>query len=290
MEDNLYQYDILKSGIQKYIRRSVEDKALLCLAKLLKLYSNSRQWFNLVKRLGVIACEDITIANLSAIYYVMRNIITICNGSTDYSSMTFETKYKLLAPLVLILCKSEKCRITDHIYHGIYSKIEDIPKITEIIDGNTVTKELSLDECIELRHDGLIYYWIFADKQQILDKIKKKMSTIKNIENYFDTLDINAKNVREGFLMYYVFILTYVHNISFEKIEYEVNIDLYNYNGEENFIIDDYVIDKHTSLGRTRGKNIHDFINNGSFVYPESNLTNQCYKQIYNDALVKKFA
>ncbi len=123
MEDNLYNYDILKSGIQKYIRRSIKDKALLCLAKLLRIYQTHRQWNNLVKRLGVIACEDISIANISGIYYVMRNILQICNSTTHYYNMTFDDKYKLLAPLIIILCESEKCRITDHIYHGVYSKI-----------------------------------------------------------------------------------------------------------------------------------------------------------------------
>ena len=115
------------------------------------------------------------------------------------------------------------------------------------------------------------------------------MSTVKNIENFFDTLNTNAKNVKEGFLMYYVFILTYVHNIPFEKKEYKINIDLYDYSGTEDFIIDDYVIDKHTKLGRSRGKNILNFINEGSFIHPESSWTNINYLKIYNEALIKKF-
>lgn len=289
MEDNVFQYDILKSGIQKYIRRSIKNKALLCLAKLLRIHNTHRQWLNLVKRLGVIACEDIAIADLSAIYYVMRNIITICNYRSNYIKMTFEIKYKLLAPLVLVLCESEKCRITDHIYHAIYSTIEDKPKNVEIIEGNLITKDLDLDDCVELKHDGLIYYWNFGNKQEVLEKIKTKMSTVKNIENFFDTLDTNAKYVKEGFLMYYAFILTYVHNISFEKKEYEINIDLYDYDGTEDFIIDDFVIDKHTKLGRSRGKNIVDFINEGTFIIPESSWTNKNYLKKYNEALIKKF-
>ena len=291
MEENLYQYSILKSGIQKYIRRSNKEKALLCVAKLLKKYSSHSQWLNLVNRLGVIACEDISIADLTLIYFLMRQIETIRSDTinrVDYIKINFENKYKLLAPLIVLMSECEKCRITDHIFHGVYSTIEDKPYILDCISGEK--KECDLDNCIDLRHDGIIYYWNFYDKKALIDKLLDRMNSIPNIMDYYGVLDSNAKFVREGFLMYYVFILGFVHNIEFKKIDYNVNIELYNYNGDEIFEIDDWVVDKHTKLGRARGKNIHDFVKEGSYVYPESKMTNKSYKKLYDDALIKKFS
>jgi hypothetical protein len=167
MEENLYQYSILKSGIQKYIRRSNKEKALLCVAKLLKKYSSYSQWLNLVNRLGVIACEDISIADLTLIYFLMRQIETIRSNTinrVDYIKINFENKYKLLAPLIVLMSECEKCRITDHIFHGVYSTVEDKPYILDCISGEK--KECDLDNCIDLRHDGIIYYWNFYDKNE----------------------------------------------------------------------------------------------------------------------------
>lgn len=272
MEEDIYAHDILKSGIQKYIRRSNKKKALLCLAKL--LHSNNKYWYNVVRRIAVIACEDISIANVSAVYYLMRRVIEITQIKLDHTAFSFREKYNMLAPLVSILSECEKCRITDHLYHGVYSSVDKTPT-------------LSLDECIMSSSDGVIYYYNFGDKNEVIDKLRAKNNTSK-MNDFYDTCDTIGKRVREGFLMYYMYILVSIYGLSFEKSEMDTDITEYTFTGTEVFEIDDYVIDKHTRLGKLRGKNLMDFITTGSVVYPESSLTNTGYKKLYDQTLIMR--
>lgn len=62
MDKEKISVDVLKSGIQKYIRRGMIEKALLCASKII-LYSmaKSRLWINLLDRLMIICGPSINV-------------------------------------------------------------------------------------------------------------------------------------------------------------------------------------------------------------------------------------
>ncbi len=78
MDKKIISVDVLKSGIQKYIRRSMIKKALLCASKMI-LYSMAkpRLWINLLDRLMIICGEDIGISNLSMVYNILGELFEI---------------------------------------------------------------------------------------------------------------------------------------------------------------------------------------------------------------------
>lgn len=100
--------DVVKSGIQKYVRRGICEKALMCAFEMYRMaeVGGVGVQTNLYTRLVVIACEDIGPANLPLVTLVLD----ICFRDLR--------KPEELAALVQLMCASPKTRIMSHIWRA----------------------------------------------------------------------------------------------------------------------------------------------------------------------------
>ena len=101
-----YTLDILKSALQKYIRRDVPSKALLSAIELYRMMECEKAVeairSNMYNRLAVIAVEDICVANLDLVISVLDLVM---DKNRDIT---------LLATMVKLMANSHKTRIGSH--------------------------------------------------------------------------------------------------------------------------------------------------------------------------------
>ena len=86
--------DICKSGVQKYIRRGIVSKALMCAFELYRMEEVGGRSLqtNLYNRLAVIVAEDVGIPNLPLITSVLSILLTQDREEIDnFSSSPINT-------------------------------------------------------------------------------------------------------------------------------------------------------------------------------------------------------
>ncbi|CAH6419773.1 Hypothetical protein HVR_LOCUS851 [uncultured virus] len=259
----MYDLDILKSGLQKYIRRNIPDKALFCLRDLLFYAEKARRmtiWKSILYRLVIISVEDISIGDVITVVHVLKTISTI---KTDVFP-GFQTAWNRLAPLVVMMCTAEKTREFAHIYYGLYIK--------------DITPEISFEECL-MNKDIRLIQWLrlSPDKISCLDALEKYCNNSNLRELYRISRSLIA-NIKENIWIFGLLFLMYLHNIDSyeEKSSIKVDLDL------SEWIVDDFVVDKHTKLGRSNGKTLKDFVHEGSVLSPISKYTTQEYKELHD--------
>lgn len=102
-----YTLDVMKSAVQKYVRRDIPEKALYSafeLYRMAEVPKGKAAQSNLYNRLAVICAEDIGPANLS-----------LCVEIIDRLSKT-ERSPAELAAMIQLMCASEKTRLMSHIW------------------------------------------------------------------------------------------------------------------------------------------------------------------------------
>ena len=116
--------DILKSGLQKYIRRCEINKALWCVSELdmfRKIAKSKSIITNMLNRLLVICTEDIGIGDINTLIAVDNCLKNYTRYRDDYYNN--DSKRELLK-IVTILSKSKKIRLASHI-RATYMNIEN---------------------------------------------------------------------------------------------------------------------------------------------------------------------
>lgn len=261
--------DLLKSGLQKYIRRGMMESALLCASKMI-LYSTKKQrlWNSLLDRLMIICGEDIGIGNITVVYNVLLKLFEMKESNNQ---LPYEKKYEFIKPIICTLCDCDKTREYAHIYYAVY-------------EGDKYKPVLNLDECIDAKNIGIIYWFKYFndDKNQIILNIMNK----ENNEHFskLSLLCLNiAKTINENVWFYGLILLTYCYNLKFTTDPIDFSTNSIEYKGDETIEFDDFVIDKHTTLGRQLGKDLKYFVHVGSIVYPESKYTTEEYKKIHDN-------
>ena len=103
-----YTTDIMKSALQKYIRRNIVERALLAARDMYRMGEIGGKSIvtNLYNRLIIIACEDIAIANTNLVIAIIKEIY---NDEVTRDS-------NLLACIVTLLCQSSKTRLGSHLW------------------------------------------------------------------------------------------------------------------------------------------------------------------------------
>lgn len=148
-----YELDVMKSALQKYIRRNNCDKALKSafeLHRMVEIGGKAAQT-NMYNRLAIICAEDIGPANLSLVIRILDLLYVDAREPAE------------LAAVVQLLCESEKTRIMSHIWR-VYAS----PEGREM----AVKKKLQIDT--ELRPDDTEYiiqrkspYWKPSDPEAV---------------------------------------------------------------------------------------------------------------------------
>lgn len=106
----------MKSGIQKYIRRGITDKALFCAGEL-DLFKEAPARgetirTNFLHRLLIIYLEDV---ENTAILEQVDKYITLLFGERTKGDRSKEKEELWISELITIMCASKKARVASHI-------------------------------------------------------------------------------------------------------------------------------------------------------------------------------
>jgi hypothetical protein len=316
---NGYTSDILKSGLQKYIRRSNLHKALYCSAELdLFKYATKRGETirtNFLHRLMIIYLEDVE--NLSLFPQLDDLFKKIFSERDKTDSRDRQKEEEWISMIVFLLCSSQKARICSHIrsiFHpkymipSILSKYPSLQPLAQQIqnDLSSTTSPPSLNFLCNMfkkyyneKHILCVYYGFQIDLSE--EKLSKKsLSSSKSVFFLFEQLitPFNKNYIMkfvywykehlgtmcEGFLCWLVPLLSYLQIIpEGTKISEDEKYDsTWDKNRRmEKIEIDDYVIDRHTRKGHSKG--MVEFALNGAKVENEAKFINPLWKQFYED-------
>lgn len=195
---NGYKVDVLKSGLQKYIRRANVNLALYCAVELdlfLEAKGGDRIHTNLVNRLRIIAMEDIGIACPNLISFIKDDIELLCkNRKTKKQEITRIEQKNALVRIVTIMASSNIRRIR------LYSDIRSV--FSNNVDDDNInlipsfsvsfTKEESQDKVLICLSNNLLYYLENENEKAFhyLFAIKSKYEKVPS--KHYRTNDVNC--------------------------------------------------------------------------------------------------
>lgn len=304
---NGVESDVLKSAIQKYIRRSIFDKALWSVYEydlIHEMYDREvdRQSTirslstNLIHRLLIISIEDVGIGNP----LLPITVDSLVKRYKDIRYTNHAERRRCLHDLVYLMCHSKKTRELSHIrcvyqqryaFNGIRYK-DDTGEYHIYDIENQYGDGSSLDNFIR-EYDNAsdhCFYWFFkasgvkSTLYPLLDYV------IENTHQYKDIMSILRQwykeyDFKENILFAIQIVLLGLRTVDTVDItppSYDDTIHLENMNNIM-ISIDPYVYDKHTKIGRKNGMNLSIFATEGAYVDNEWVGTNQEYKKIYTD-------
>jgi hypothetical protein len=271
------QLDVLKSALQKYIRRQETDKAMTIIDEMYRVMNLKGEdeklirslTTNFVNRLIIISVEDIGIGNV----FVPIKLHSLISEFREHQDRI------TLRKMVYLLSESEKSREISHL-RACFSS-EPYPQGDQV--GTTCEHPLVFETMFNL------------DKRELRKNFTKpKVEGLKDNELitklYSVLLEWFKLTVKENKIFgYQIILLNNLNEAFFSYSEAQYNALLsrmettdFKFESHEP-IIEDYCVDKHTREGRTQGKDIETFHHEGALVHPESKFTNLQYKAIYEN-------
>lgn len=302
-----FKLDEVKSGLQKYIRRGMRDKALQCafeFYRLTEITDNIGVITNLYNRLKIIAVEDVSLAGYNVVIEVLR-IINEENREPE-----------VLVAIVESLAKSKKTRICSHanaVYRNPigrkYSRKQGIKVDRGVTDEDLLfikenrkkypfcdIYDESLLECSlmlykRITEDDLNSVAWFANYEKSMpEKIKLRYAyrgkkTTNPIVHIFEVLellgDVDALEIirkayftigtskRDDKKYFIIFaILSVMYELKYKKKTLSYKSDVNKLlNGEYELELDEYVYDKHTARGSHKGR--ETFVTEGAHIENE---------------------
>jgi len=290
--------DVLKSALQKYVRRCVIDKALQAAYELYSFGSvgGEAAVTNLYNRLAIISAEDIGIANVGLIVSVLKLILSKNRNA------------EVLGAIVLALCKEKKTRIASHVhYYYVTSGLclrdeeeEEEEEKEEFLPSDVAVKYLndeqisfleSFVKCVIKKNLKAAHYaFKFFNSVENLKipfvkitssrKISKadiillhELSKLNGLGSLNETFIESYFTFNEKRVFFYMMLLPCFYEVT-DTYEYDlVRMGEYIKEDLQPFIkcevelkVDDYVIDKHTAEGKRRGSNTKKFVTEGAKV------------------------
>ncbi len=317
---NGFGSDVMKSGLQKYIRRGNIEKALFCAGEL-DLFKEAPERGEIIRtnflhRLMIIYLEDV--ANL-AIFNTIERKLNEAIAERVFPEKRNKTKEeKLISDVVVLLCRSKKARIGSHIravfnpkYNtsALLSKYPSIKCLWDEIEENK-KKQGGKDEfeynCelfkkyLKVKNILTVYYAFQIDmadtklKTRVFGKSKPVWFIFKELMNPFNQKTIekfmgwykfHMDTIKENFLCWLVPLLFELGVVpEGDKVKFEVDEFCEGWERNrrgEKFEVDEYVLDRHTRKGA--GKSLVEFAVNGAYVENEAEFVNQIWKQFYED-------
>lgn len=275
---NGYSLDVLKSGLQKYIRRSILDKALYCAGEL-DLFADAghdgeRVRTNFIHRLMIIYLEDISIGNYhifdtlhDSVFYILKN--------RKLTNRNRKQEILEIKKIVTLLVESKKTRIGSHVNN--FTKCFELLKGTPL--ENIFLNLMSLED--ELRNKTL--KCVIVAKQY--DDAERAIDIFKALSLYIDVkiplLWYKEIKTKERFLTWLIPLLYYLYGSDGPNSTKNMLFDdVWDNQKMYKIDIDDYVMDKHTHNGID--KTTKYFAETGAYVFPESTThISQILKTLY---------
>lgn len=303
-------FDIAKSAVQKYIRRSITHKAQFISSDIFLLHwkkDSKAILTNFYNRLRIIFFEDIGLASPYLIYMLDEVI-------DELSSHKFNTLSSKLVYVVESMAMNLHSRYYSHVkkHYSFYTESLEFSscqfKYNLGKDENVRLIVDSLIHCLEVKSDSVMY-WVLKLMDPELKFNQKRYNSTRWGFLVFDiafkgkfitdkrSFDICLKwykilKNKEEFLPVIHVLYLWVKNDSAiwikpqRKLKYvENNTCLYKSYRNSLFnnpleINENYVIDKHTNKGRRKfGRNSADFSLEGSLVSYDLNIDSEYYEE-----------
>lgn len=308
-----FSVDEAKSAMQKYIRRGIVDKALMAAFELYRMSEVGATAIvtNMYNRLAIIAAEDVGPANFPLV------------GETIRRTRTRDMDPASLVRLVVALCNSKKTRLGSHVFSAHFRpKGMDAARELGIALEDTATNDgasgvewtdknhPAMKRCLEMlchRNSMHAFNWLreyqkAADNWPPGDKTPK-LAPFRRRTHYMapvvhaltDGKGDTYTQIRDAYWhiaekrpFLILLVLAHVYGLD-GHATYELPdgrfAQEYGWLMRGDYILelDDYVIDKHTKRGRTRGQTRRDFVFGGGLVTNESaKYCLEDYKDVYN--------
>lgn len=307
---NGFKVDILKSAMQKYLRRRNEYKMIWCVKELYLFKALARTELEVQASKGIITnlINRIIIMLDEELLFAEWNIYIKCRLLIEEFETSNRNDISKLIIICKILCKSELLRLNSDISSYwwraiINNKIKTPNSITDInidIDETNIfikNNMLNFINCINNKNPECYYYaFILFNSKEKSKRRFKRNEGIYIIWEYLINISINENNINLQKCLEYKLKEFYVKNRNERHMFLSSAISLImhrediNWNSEllvqdiiisnEEIIklfkehklieIDSYAIDMHTSLGRKLGKDKKDFAKEGSYIENEN--------------------
>jgi len=280
---NGFPFDILKSALQKYIRRGLVKKAqfFACELDMFRIYrirtgnndpvlkSCITNFFN---RLRIIYLEDIGLANPELLFYVNSKLEKVQN-ETSFS--------RDLCDLIREMCFSLHTRFYSYVKldQRTDEKVDEASLPEYITEFKNLLRTKSVQawgvcrKILELPSvDKKIYGLTSSRAGFLIFKILREFLPSELVSKTIQTCESWYRNLtcKESFLCCMHPILLYVYENSIPSSYVSTDrSSLKSYTNvvlEKPFRVNDYVMDKHTSNGRKNGMNDVNFAVEGSLV------------------------
>ena len=321
-----HKLDILKSGLQKYLRRREEEKMLWCLGEiyLFKVYANSEQEkratrgiiTNLINRIIVMLDEELLFIEWDK-YLIIYNLI-------EKFEKEERNDFVSLIKICKILCNSRLLRrnsdINAYFNFGMRKADGKKPEILEEREeGEDVDNwHFRNFKAYFEKGDRNCFYWMYKIYIARREGDKRRFKRKENIYMVWEfllkigfgnpllTKCLNyrlkeffnkSKKERGIFLTSAIDLCLEKNNITWSadalKNEPDVNVEGVRnlFQNRKKLVFDSYVIDMHTSLGRKMGKNAINFMEEGSFVKDEDQeFLEKEWRETYNNGKLESYA
>ena len=318
---NGHKADIMKSGLQKYIRRGIMDKALFCAGEL-DLFKEAPEKgegegirTNFLHRLIVIFMEDVE--NMSLFEEVHKTMRSLFQERMKADRNPSKETH-LISELVTQLCLSTKARVCSHIravfnpkYKPIHAKYPTIAAWWDEIEKN---QPLEKDDHLEFlctmfkkylaaKSPLAVYYGfqIEQSEQKLKEKLFRSSKPVwflfqqllsplspaksERVHRFVEWYKDHIGTMNEGFMCWLLPLLCELEIVpEGEKPVFHkesVPTTWDRNRGGEVFTPDEYVLDKHTSKGR--GKGLIEFAVEGAKVENQAPFVHPLWKQFYED-------
>lgn len=320
---NGYPADVIKSGLQKYIRRGMIEKALYCAGEcdLFKEAPNAGQGegirTNFLHRLMVIFMEDVENMSLwPDMTHKMKEIFE----ERKKENRDKAKEERLISEVVIQLGASTKARMCSHIravfnpkYKPIRGSYPLLHPLWDAIEQNEKEKTLGTLEhnCklyskyVKEKNILAVYYGFQIEGseeklkekilrsfdpvwylfQQLLNPMDPKQSAVVN--KFIEWNKEHMGKLGESFMCWLLPLLYHLGVISQGELP-NVDFTAYPMNWDQNragvkIEMDEFVVDKHTAKGRRKGKGLLEFALHGSLVENPAPFVNPLWKQFYED-------
>ncbi len=263
--------DSVKSAMQKYARRGMEEKMLQAVSELdsFSEFANSENVnvkrtskairTNMINRLKVILFEDVS-------FYEIENFISVVEKINLWENGNRSDR-NILSDIVSIISNSKKFRMPSYLraYYGKGTECE----ITE--EEFKIGIECEDEDCME---------WIYHNDERALKMLKDynfegKDVILPLITNEWKRLKPTKSKPgsNERFIFVVIPWLWIMYDLKCQEKtnpENVMNVDeIYEMTNVE---FDDYVFDVHTKAGKKMGKTVEDFRHEGSKVFNEDEI------------------
>ena len=299
---NGFDFDILKSALQKYIRRGdyIRGVNIACEIDMFRFFPGGKgEITNFYNRLRVITLEDIGLGCPEVLFLVDTYLINYLVCEKDELSID-------LINCIKQLCLVPHSRFYSHVkcYYLNNKKECGIPNI-KINLGKNENLRQHVDNmvwCLENRDDFIVYpilkileveklnekinkntrpgFLIFDIFRKIVKMSNKVEKTLEICERWYKTL-----KVQENFLCCIHPIYFYFYEKETDFIFSESEKYLFHYNSillQKKYEISDYCYDKHTKVGRRLNRDDIEFAIEGSLVSYEKMVRTTSVFQTYS--------